>query len=379
MKKLKFAYLSSDNPLDKKIWSGTHYSIYKKLLELGEVEILGPYQPPIRLLFAKILNQLSLRIFTKRFNYRHSIFLSKGYAKYFNNKLQGKEFDFIIAPAASCELAFIETGIPIIYVTDGTFAGCINYHDVLMNLSKKSILEGNLIEQKAISKSSRVIVSSQWAADSVISDYKYDRIKLKTISFGANFEKLPVAGEINFSLPEKWHLLFVGVYWESKGGEIAYNCFKQLIDKGYNVELTILGCLVPEQFHHHQIKMIPFIDKNASDGFDKLYTVFKMQHFLILPTRFDCTPIVINEASAFGIPGLVANTGGVAGHLKNEINGFLIDYNDNGTGYTEIIEKFIHAPNQYLTLRKSTREYYDTNLNWNNWKDNLEIILNSFS
>src|SRR5437879_6127772 len=58
LKKLNFAYLSSDDPTNKKVWSGSHYSILKSLHKLGHVDILGPYQPKIRILVAGMFNQL---------------------------------------------------------------------------------------------------------------------------------------------------------------------------------------------------------------------------------------------------------------------------------------------------------------------------------
>jgi glycosyltransferase involved in cell wall biosynthesis len=345
------------------------------LLDLGEVEILGPYEPKFRLFFAKIFNQLCLIIFKKRYSYRHSSFISKGYANYFNKKLESKQFDFIVAPAASCELAYINTKIPIIYITDGTFASCLNYHKALSNLIPSCIKDGNLIEQRAINNSTYTLVSSNWAANSVINDYDCNSNKVLNFPYGANFENLPLASEINYTAPKTWKLLFVGVYWDSKGGEYAYNCFKILIDKGLDIELTVLGCDPPLDFKHPKMKVISFIDKNSKQGQEKLFSIFKEHHLLILPTRFDCTPIVINEASAFAIPCVVAKTGGVEGHLKQGINGYLVDYNDTGKGYAEVIEKIISSPENYIALKKSTRHLYDEKLNWNAWKNELVKII----
>lgn len=367
MERLKIAYLSSENPNNKKVWSGTHYSIYKSVSTLGEITILGPYQPQFRLFWAKLINQVYLKFFNKRFSYRHSKFISKGYANYFNAKLKGKNFDYIVAPAASCELAYLETTIPIIYISDGTFASCLNYHDSLQNLTKKSIEEGNFIEQQAIKKSKYCIVSSEWAKKSMINDYKANPDKVKIIPFGANFDLLPSNKEIDYTLPTEWKILFVGVYWKNKGGEIAYNAFKLLLEQGYNVSLTVLGCIPPDEFNHPKIKVIPFIDKNDAKGQEELNHIYKQHHFLILPTRFDCTPIVINEASAFGMPSIIANTGGVAGHLKENKNGFLINYDDKGKGYAAAIENLINHPQEYLNLRIETRKLYDDLLNWNTW------------
>ncbi len=375
---LKIGYLSSENPENKRVWSGTHHSVYKNISTLGDIEVLGPYQPKLRLFLVKFLNQIYLRIFRKRFSYRHSVFISKGYAKYFSEKLEGKNFDFIVAPAASAEISFLETKIPIIYITDGTFSSCLNYHESLKNLTQKSIVEGNLIEQQAIQKSKYVIVSSEWAQKSVLNDYKANPEKVKLIPFGANFDLLPAKNEINYSVPEQWKILFVGVYWENKGGEIAFNAFKLLLEKGMNVSLTVLGCTPPAEFKRPKMTVIPFIDKNDLKGQEKLNQIYKEHHFLILPTRFDCTPIVINEASAFGIPCLVSNTGGVAGHLKENKNGYLIDYNDKGEGYATKIEYLIQHPEEYISLRKQTRELYDNSLNWDVWTTRFKELLTLF-
>ncbi|MBA2611422.1 MAG: glycosyltransferase family 4 protein [Bacteroidetes bacterium] len=372
---LKIGYLSSENPINKKVWSGTHYSIYKSLGTLGEVTILGPYQPKLRLLFARILNQFSLKFLNKRYSYRHSIFISKGYANYFNKKIREKKYDYLVAPAASAEIAHLQTNIPIIYISDGTFAGCLNYHESLKNLTKRSIEEGNYIEQQAITKSKFVIVSSDWAKSSVINAYKAGEDKVSIIPFGANFDLLPTASEIDLSLPTEWNILFVGVYWENKGGEIAFNAFKLLLEQGYNVSLTVLGCIPPNAFKHPKMKVIPFIDKNDPKGQQELNAIYKQHHILILPTRFDCTPIVINEASAFALPCLVADTGGVAGHLKEGKNGFLINYNDKGTGYAKKIAALIDHPQEYILLRKETRRLYDELLNWDNWTTQFKKLL----
>jgi glycosyltransferase involved in cell wall biosynthesis len=366
---LKIAYLSADDPRNKKAWSGTHYKIYKSLQSLGKVEILGPYEPKATLLKGKIMNQLALKFLKKRVDYRHGLSLAKAYGKYFSEKLNNGNYDLAVAPAASAELSFLQTEVPVVYITDGTFSSCLNYHKALTNLTEKSMREGNIVEQQAIDRSAVTIVSSDWAARSAIQTYHCNPQKLKVLPFGANFEKIPTASELNMEVPKTWKLLFVGVYWESKGGEIAYNCFKELVDKGYPVELTVLGCTPPEQFRHEKMKVIPFIDKNSDEGQKKLFEIFLQHHILILPTRFDCTPIVINEASAFGIPSIVARTGGVEGHLKNGMNGFLVDYNDKGKGYAEQIEKLIKNTDQYVSLRKSSRKLYEEKLNWDSWTE----------
>lgn len=375
----KFAYLSTENPNNKRVWSGTHYSILKHLKTIGTVDILGPYEPKFEILFKRILNQLTFKLFNKRIAYRHSTLVAKKLGKYFNKKINSKKFDFIIAPAASGEIAYLKTKTPIIYITDGTFNSCLNYHKNLSQLTQTSQQEGEQIEQLAINKSTLVIVSSEWCANSVINHYKKEKNKVITLPYGANLENIPSAiavKQINQNQPFK--LLFIGVYWESKGGAIVIKAFNKLISENYNIELTIVGC-EPNEILPKGITVVPFLDKNKEEGQIKMMEYFKSHHALILPTRFDCTPIVINEASAFGMPCLVSNTGGVNGHLKNNINGYLIDYNDDGTDYAKQIAGWINDPITYSKLSESTIKHYQNFNNWDKWISELKNLLLNLS
>ena len=146
--------------------------------------------------------------------------------------------------------------------------------------ASSAFLSTVLLQETAINKSAVTIVSSEWAANSVIADYKCGQKKLFTFPFGANFEKLPSTTELSYQVPKNWKLLFVGVYWDTKGGEYAYNCFKILFDKGYDVELTVLGCHPPSEFKHPKVNVISFIDKNSDEGQIKLSNIFKEHHLL---------------------------------------------------------------------------------------------------
>lgn len=364
-----------DDATNRSVWSGTHYSIYRSLSKIAEVEILGPYEPELLLLFCKLLNQLSLLLLKKRFDYRHSFILAKHYGRYFTKKVSQVNPNLIVATAASSELAFLKTQVPIIYITDGTFASCLNYHKSLSNLLKLSINEGHAIEQLSVNVSKLVIVPSDWAAESVKNDYKAEQNKVVVMPLGANFEAIPADDEIQYYAPNNWKLLFVGVNWENKGGDIAFNAFKILMDKGYDVSLTILGCKPPSYVAHANLSVIPFIDKNEPAGFQRIKEIYKAHHLLIFPTRFDCAGIIINEASAFGIPSLVANTGGVGGHLKDGINGYLIDYNDSGLAYSEKIISLIESPEKYIALRKSSRKLFNEKLNWDSWLEGFKQLI----
>ncbi len=378
-KPLKIAYLSSNNPTDKKVWSGTHYSIYSCLKKLpADVTILGPHEPKMATFIGKITTGLTQLLFKKRYNYRHSTLLAKAYGRFFNKKLNEGTYDLIIAPAATCELAYIKTNIPIIYISDSTINLSLNYHKALTGLLAFSERETKKIERLALDKCRKIVVSSNWAAKSLTEDYKYPKQVVEVLPFGANMELLPSKQQVDEKATSSiCKLLFVGVYWESKGGDIAYNCLLELLKMGVDAELTICGCTPPEYVSHPKVNVIPFIDKNSNDGMQKLYSIFLNHDFLILPTRFDCTPIVICEASAFGLISIIADTGGVSGHLQSGENGYLVPYEDNGLGYANIIAEIFNHKEKFNQLKKSSREQFEHRLNWEAYKEGLKRIINS--
>ena len=379
MKRIKIAYLSACDPKDKKVWSGTHHSLYATLINyVGDVTILGPYSPKVQLFIGKVLNGIAQLIFKKRYNYRHSHLLARTYGRFFNRKLKADNFDLIVAPAAMCELAFIKTDIPIFYISDSTIELSLNYHKALTGLSAFSEKETLEIEHLTYANAEKIIVSSNWACDSLMKYYKIPDIKVVNLPFGANMGLLPDKYEaVNKDETDTCRILFIGVYWESKGGSIAFNCLIELLKLGVNAELTICGCVPPEEFKHENMNVIPFINKNSEDGMKKLYDVFMKHDILILPTRFDCTPIVICEASAFAMPCFVADTGGVRGHLNEGKNGYLIDYNDNGIGYAHKIAQVFSNNEQFETLKKTTREEFDKRLNWHEYGKKLKELVDS--
>lgn len=379
MKTYKIAYISETSPNDKHAWSGTVHYAYEALQKYGHNLIpLGPKQPKFIGLICKIINQLTLKFLNKRFDYRHSKMYSKAFGRIFTNDLKNLDYDIVVVCGGTEYGAYLKTEKPIFYILDRTIEGALNYHSILTNLlafSKKQSIE---TDKKAMLESSKVFFSSEWAANHAKSFYKLDSLKSSIIPFGANLDSIP---NKEITLVDKdlttIKLLLIGTYWLNKGADIAVNTLNHLLKNNINATLTVVGCLPPNEIKQKGLTIIPFVDKNSKEGIKQLWELYLSHHFFILPTRFDCTPIVFCEASAFGLPILSANTGGVAGHIIEGENGFLIDYNDVGIAYAEKIMSVISSPSDYKKLRISTRKYYDDYLNWEAWAQTITSEINN--
>jgi glycosyltransferase involved in cell wall biosynthesis len=376
----KAAYITTSDPRNKHSWSGTDHYIWKSLQNhFSEVHLLGPAEPKFTILVCKVIHAFSL-LLGKRFDYRHSTVYAKACARLFDKKLEEKNYDLIVSPAGVAYCAYLKTKTPKVLVLDRTIAGTINYHNIFKKLWKFSEEQSIRTDKTAMHNCQLVVFSSQWAADIAISNYKLPPEKTLVLPFGANMDNVP-SSEFVFrnkaTRNQDCKLLLVGTYWENKGADIALNAMNELVKMGINAKLTICGCTPPEEIKNERLKIIPFLNKNNEEDRKELEKLFLSHTFFILPTRFDCTPIVFCEAGAYALPVLSANTGGVGGHITEGKNGYLIDFNDNGPAYAKKIIEIINEPGRYETLCKTSREEYDRKLNWKIWGESFENAVKS--
>jgi glycosyltransferase involved in cell wall biosynthesis len=298
-------------------------------------------------------------------------------AKYVERKLKNSGFDFIFSSNSPDYVAYLNTDIPIIYSRDTTFELFVDYYPTFFGLKKKEIEEGNEIERLAIQKSAKIIYSSEWAARSAIDFYGADKSKVVVLHFGANLIYEPGFSNIHAAAAqgEVCNLLFVGVEWKRKGGEVAYRTFKRLKSEGFNCKLFVVGCKMKASKGDPDVEHYPFLNKNRLEEFHKLYEIYSKSHFLLLPTIADCTPIVFSEAAAFGIPVITTDTGGNSSVVHQGVNGYLVPVESDETFYAEIVKTVFSNKKLYASLRRKSRNEFDRRLSWKIWINEVNKLL----
>lgn len=373
---LKVGVITSQDPNDKRILSGTLYSMCEALKkEFSYVVYLGPVKLSmfesinmrVGIVLFKLFHILAYR---KKVNSEHINIKSRVYGRYFDRKISQLELDILFAPLASIEVARLKTEIPVCYLSDTSFAQISEYYQVSDNVSSLVKKMGDKIEQAAIDNSSAQVYSSNWAAD--FSKFYYNAPNTFVVKFGANINSPGLPDLTPKKLSPSIQLLFVGVDWVRKGGNIVFDTFLELLAKGYDVNLTVCGCIPPKQ--HPKVKVFPFLDKNKEEDLNVLIKLFRQSDLLFLPTRADCTPIVFCEANAFGLPVLTTNTGGVSSIIENNVNGILLSLEARSKEYTEAIEALIRNKGLYQSLSENALKKSQNELNWNAWAKKMKKI-----
>ncbi|RZK27017.1 MAG: glycosyltransferase, partial [Flavobacterium sp.] len=376
---LRIAYYTINDPLDKRSWSGITYYLGQSLKKsFGNVHFLGPVEIPwlIDKVF-KGLQKCSRALFKTEWIPKYSMLKNMYAARVLKNKMKGHQYDILVAPAAASELAYLNSDIPIVYYGDATYKiYSETYNKEFLNLNPFSRWEGDHLEKKALDKSSIVIFSSQWAAQSAVTDYGIPAEKVEVIQMGANIDTVPDYDTIFLKEnSDVLTLLFLSVDWDRKGGPIAYDTMLNLHKRGIKVNLIVCGCIPPPQFSHTCMAVIPFLNKNELGDLKCFTQILSSAHFLLLPTRADCTPIVNCEAGSYGMPVITTDVGGVSEAVKDGINGYCLPLQADGDEYAELIAKLFSDKENYHQLIVSSRRIFDDELNWDKFAENFSKTL----
>lgn len=366
-RRIRIAVLTSFDPMDKRKLSGITYHMVMILQKyVGDVVLMGPVKR--RKVLRGIYNRIA-RFFPKPYNLDHSLYLAFRYMLIFNRKLSRLQADVVFAPRGSTEIALVRSKLPIVYLSDTTFKSLYGYYEWFRDFMDISVWEGNLIERMVLRKSAAVVMASQWAARSAIEDYGISPEKVFVVPFGPNmeFDQIPESEVVMEAIRAKdrnvCRLLFLGVEWYRKGGYIAFDALKAMIGMGVDAEMTVVGCVPPEGFEHPKMRVIPYLDKNDEVQYQQFISLFYDHHFLILPTRAECYGVVFAEASAFGLPSLSTQTGGVSTVVQEGRNGYCLPLDSPGVAFAALAARiFKNYETEYLPLSFSSRQFFDEEL-----------------
>jgi glycosyltransferase involved in cell wall biosynthesis len=370
---MKIIFVTTYDAQDIRNWSGIPYYLGKGFLNAGfEVEFISNLQSlPDQYLRFRIRNLIYNRLLKGRLG-RYSSFYEPKNLKFIAgqiteriNKIEGG----IIFSPGTIPIAYLNTPKPITFWTDATFAVMQNYYEDFKTLSKRTAENCHLYEKNAIKKSSLAIYSSEWAAKSAIEDYGADPSKVKILPFGSNIDCKRTVNDIVQSNNKKsksiCKLLFIGQDWHRKGADTAVNVAKYLNENYIKTELTIVGCTPPEsRIIPDCVQVLGFIDKSNAEGEALINTLYSENHFFILPTIAECTPVVFSEANSFGLPVITTNTGGISSIIKNGVNGRMFGKEINILSCAQYIAEIFKNYDHYEKFSISSFNEYQTALNW---------------
>lgn len=333
---------------------------------------------PLRMKLGRIYHKLLKTILGKSYDYEHSLSISRYYGGTLSNQLRQRDVDVVYAPVASAEIAMLETEVPVVYHSDVTVALLVDYYPEYTRLTCSSLYQANTIEQAAIDNSDALVYCTRWAAESAMESYGAHEDQIHIVSYGANIDEVPRLETIeNRRRTDVCRLVFVGVNWHRKGGDIAFDALLALIESGIDAHLTVVGCTPPNKTSHPQLEVVPFLDKNDPAQRIRYGELLLSSDFLILPTRADSFGIVFCEAAAHGLPVIATDTGGISEVVRRGETGSLLPVGASGVDYAHAIAEIFADDARYRSMSMKSRQVFDEDLNWDHWGQGMQTVIQS--
>ena len=285
--------------------------------------------------------------------------------------LERERVDAAIGIANSPLSAYLARRLPVIHLSDATVPIMRDYYIRNSHACQSSWREAAFeLDRDTVKYSRACLYPTEWAASSALSDYKADRSRVHVIPWGCNLEKNDIPSDTPYVRSDQCNLVFIGVDWTRKGGDIVIDAFERLLDLGCPALLDIIGAKPNLQKRRRGICHITehgFISKGTPDGLSLYQSIMRKASFLFVPTRQDCYGIVFAEASAYGVPVISTRTGGVPGAVEDGVNGYLLGTDAGADKYAELIQRLWLDDELYRRLRKSSRARFEQILNWDSW------------
>lgn len=365
---MNIAFVTTYNARSVVNWSGLGYHISKSLENTGnKILYVGELHQNISAInfFKKVFYS---KIRHQEYPIDRTIDTAKAYSKTVARCLSEASYDFVFSPG-TIPIAYLNTNVPKVIYTDATFACMLGYYKGFANLSPETIRQGHELEKQSLDTCALAIYSSEWAAQSAIYDYSIDPAKVKVVPFGANLEVDYSQEEVSSMIQQRSRsplkILFNGVDWKRKGGDLVLATVEELIRRGIQVELHIVGAqqlpftVLPDYIVHHG-----YLNKQVPLQEAELKALYRNCHFLFLPSDAEAFGIVFSEASANGMPSISKETGGITTAIINGENGYALKPQSNENDYANLILELFLDVEKYNQLALSSYQQYLTRLNW---------------
>ena len=358
--------LTHNAPTDPKSWSGTYVSALTALSALVGDVVLLPWQPaPV-----PVLRRFSAR----RGKPGHDWATSGAHARAVraalaNSEQTGRRPDVILAMAASTQVARLRTDIPVVYSSDTTFRLNVENYPTFSGLDATARRMGDRIERAAISRAVRLVYPSAYAARSAVADYGAEAGRVSLVPYGANFVPAQPVGARPAGEPLR--VLFAGADWVRKGGATVVAAVRALRAAGTAVHLTVAGTAVPAEAMG-DVDDAFVADRRDDAGRVRLSEAFASADVFMLPSRADCSPIVLCEAAAFGLPVVTSDVGGIPEIVVDGGTGRVVPVDAPVDAWARAVTE-VGAKRESMAAASTVR--YAERLNWDAWAQDVVAVL----
>jgi glycosyltransferase involved in cell wall biosynthesis len=356
---------------DITLGSGQDYFLHRLFKDLNySVKVIGPFDKVKPSLCERVIRKVCASFLTKRWiKYDFSV-LNK-ISKIVNLELANFKPDilFSIYPVAFYKIR-CNNNVKTIYWVDTMLYGEQNEFENFNWFASKLFY---IQEKRALSNITNIWTISDWSSQILKINYKYrGRIDWLPLPSAIPHEII-LQLKVKPKIIDKRGLvlLFIGKDKHRKGYSVMLEIYQILIEKNINFKMIICG-IDGENVEH--LTHLPLFNKNNSIELKKYIDLFLNAHLLIHPALFEAGGTVITEASAFGVPVITNNTGGLSSTTINKETGIVLRKGAKAIEYVDEIEAINNNSDLYRLYSKNCIKRYMEIGHWSVWDKLIENL-----
>lgn len=372
--------LSEFHPDDKRASSGTSHRVYRALQDIGEVRLIPIRRRKYVFSALSFLRKVCRRLTGINIDFLHTRLGARwAYHPVDMDSLQG--CDAAVGFFCLHNIYNLRFPCPVIYISDAPLGAMLDYYDGFSNMPRWNRRQAVGMDAGVIRNADRIVFSSDWAAHSAEMEFPDEtlrneaRCKVKTVEFGSNLEDI-TATDRHFQSDGILNLLFVGVDWDRKGGDIAVETVNWLNENGVEACLHVVGIKKLPKRHSKNPNIVNygFLDKNIPADERRLQDAYRKADLFLLPTKAECSAIVFVEAAARGLPVFTHATGGSGSYVTDGVTERLLPLGVTGKDFGEAIKLTVEE-GKLDEMSCQARQLYDKRLNWRVWSQKMRGII----
>ncbi len=219
-----------------------------------------------------------------------------------------------------------------------------------------------------------ILTATEWAKSSFVRDYKINP-EAVTVSYPARDLDIwkPLA---NKPVNGPKVLLFVGNDFKRKGGEFLIKLYQKHLKGRYKLRIISNDAMLTKFEQIEGVEILRGIGHQDLGHFIKQY---QTADAFIFPTLREQLGIVLTEALSAGLPVVARNVGGAGDVVKNDYNGYLLDYEADIDQWARVIDAVCENEQKHQEMSKNSRKLAEQMFNRKTNAENICRIVYSLA
>ncbi|PYP81042.1 MAG: hypothetical protein DMD35_03130 [Gemmatimonadetes bacterium] len=364
---MKLALVSLNDSTDVLQWSGVNYHMARALERAGATLVrVGPLAHPWT---------RAMRLRRRWYGlWRHEYLASlepsalDAFGAQARAAIPG-DVDAVVAVTTMIAASLDGLRAPVISWDDSSPAALLDHSPELERLAARSARDAMTMGRRAAQNVQLAMYASEWAASSARTAFALPLDRVAVVPFGANLERLPSGDDVRRAIAARsrtrCRMLWVGVDWERKRGDLVVEIAQRIEAHGIPVDLTVVGSRpTGDRELPEWVQVEGFLSKRTAAGAARLAELYARSHFIVMPSNAETYGLVYAEAAAFGVPSVATRTGGVPTVVVDGETGILDDPDATAESYAGRILALMKDRPRYEAMARAAATRSAAMLNW---------------